>query len=106
MQGHSSSDPPRLAKLDPDFHGSEDKARRAYAIAFSFAYRDLSAGSGALLLFGAVQMTMILWGWQRGERPSLIQFAGLTLALAGVAWLVWPRVSAPPPIGWCSWPMG
>ena len=74
----------------------------AYAIAFSFAYRDLSAGSGALLLFGAVQMTMILWGWQRGERPSLIQFAGLTLALAGVAWLVWPRVSAPPPIAAAS----
>src|SRR5689334_1217425 len=39
-----------------------------YAAAFSFAYVALSAGTGALLLFGAVQVTMILWGFHRGER--------------------------------------
>ncbi|HUR27573.1 MAG TPA: DMT family transporter, partial [Planctomycetota bacterium] len=68
----------------------------AYAIAFSFAYRELSAGTGALLLFGAVQACMILWGWQRGERPIPVQVAGFALAVGGLVWLVWPRVTAPP----------
>jgi len=68
----------------------------AYAIAFSFAYRELTAGTGALLLFGAVQASMILWGWRRGERPDWIQIAGLALALGGLAWFVWPGVQAPP----------
>src|SRR6202171_5207754 len=45
----------------------------AYAAAFSFAYNILSAGTGALLLFGAVQATMILWGFRKGERLRLIQ---------------------------------
>jgi hypothetical protein len=46
----------------------------AYAAAFSFAYVDLAAGTGALLLFGAVQATMILWGFRQGERLHAIQF--------------------------------
>ena len=45
----------------------------AYAVAFSFAYRELDAGLGALLLFAAVQVTMIGWGIARGERPSTSQ---------------------------------
>src|SRR4051812_41201879 len=49
----------------------------AYAAAFSFAYRALSAGTGALLLFAAVQATMILWSWHKGERLRVLQFAGL-----------------------------
>src|SRR5207247_5854670 len=49
----------------------------AYAAAFSFAYTSLSAGTGALLLFGAVQATMILWGLRRGERLRMRQLAGL-----------------------------
>src|ERR1700716_2376173 len=49
----------------------------AYAAAFSFAYNSLSAGTGALLLFGAVQATMILWGFRKGERLRAIQLAGL-----------------------------
>ena len=67
----------------------------AYAAAFSFAYISLSAGTGALLLFGAVQATMILWGLLKGERLHLIQLAGLALALGGLIALVLPGVSAP-----------
>ena len=68
----------------------------AYAAAFSFAYNSLSAGTGALLLFGAVQATMILWGWRRGEQLRALQLFGLALALAGLVWLLSPGLSAPP----------
>ncbi|KAB2313926.1 DMT family transporter [Betaproteobacteria bacterium SCN2] len=68
----------------------------AYAAPFSFAYVSLSAGAGALLLFGAVQATMILWGWWRGERLNARQLAGLALALGGLAYLMLPGISAPP----------
>ncbi len=68
----------------------------AYAAAFSFAYTQLSAGSGALLLFGAVQTTMLLWGRYRGERSSALQSAGIALAVCGLVGLVFPGISAPP----------
>jgi drug/metabolite transporter (DMT)-like permease len=70
-----------------------------YAAAFSFAYVDLSAGTGALLLFGAVQTTMILWGLHKGERLGAIQIAGFILAVTGLVALVFPGLSAPPLIG-------
>ena len=70
-----------------------------YAAAFSFAYVGLPAGTGALLLFAAVQATMILWGFHKGERLDLIQLFGLIIALAGVVVLVFPGLSAPPLIG-------
>jgi len=66
-----------------------------YAAAFSFAYVSLSAGTGALLLFGAVQATMILWGLRRGERLRVRQLAGLALALTGLVTLLFPGLSAP-----------
>ena len=68
----------------------------AYAAAFSFAYLSLSAGTGALLLFGAVQATMILWGLRKGERLHTRQCGGLTLALGGLVALLFPGLSAPP----------
>ena len=68
----------------------------AYAAGFSFAYIDLSAATGALLLFGAVQVTMIGVGLARGERLRAPQVAGLLLALGGLVWLVLPGLSAPP----------
>src|ERR1700731_2800967 len=71
----------------------------AYAAAFSFAYNTLSAGTGALLLFGAVQATMILWGFHKGERLRIIQILGLLVALTGLVLLVFPGLSAPPLIG-------
>ncbi|MBP2297510.1 DMT family transporter [Azospirillum picis] len=71
----------------------------AYAAAFSFAYVTMTAGTGALLLFGAVQATMVLAGLKRGERLVPMQWAGLTLALAGLALLLAPGLSAPDPLG-------
>lgn len=67
-----------------------------YAAAFSFAYISLPAGTGALLLFGAVQAAMIFWGIHRGERLHAIQLAGLALALVGLVVLLFPGLSAPP----------
>jgi drug/metabolite transporter (DMT)-like permease len=67
-----------------------------YAAGFSFAYVDLSAGTGALLLFGAVQATMILGGFRKGERLDPIQIAGLTVAMIGLVVLVFPGILAPP----------
>ncbi|HEX7375033.1 MAG TPA: DMT family transporter [Steroidobacteraceae bacterium] len=68
----------------------------AYASAFSYAYVTLSAGTGALLLFGAVQATMILAALWRGERLTRMQTVGLVLALGGLVALVLPGVTAPP----------
>jgi drug/metabolite transporter (DMT)-like permease len=67
-----------------------------YAIAFSWAYTGLSAGTGALILFAAVQASMIGWGWLRGERLRSVQMLGLVLALAGLVGLLLPGLSAPP----------
>ncbi len=70
----------------------------AYAAAFSFAYRDLTAATGALLLFGAVQLSMMGWGLWRGERLRGLRLAGLLLALAGLVALLMPGLTAPPPL--------
>lgn len=67
-----------------------------YAAGFSFAYRELTASTGALLLFGAVQTTMIGYGLRRGESLGSTQLAGLLLALAGLIGLLLPGLSAPP----------
>ena len=64
----------------------------AYAAAFSFAYLRLSAGTGALLLFGAVQATMIFWGLRKGERLRVRQLVGLALAMIGLVVLVFPGI--------------
>lgn len=71
----------------------------AYAAGFSFAYTSLSAGTGALLLFGAVQATMILQGLHKGERLNTIQIVGFIVAVTGLVVLVFPGLSAPPLIG-------
>jgi drug/metabolite transporter (DMT)-like permease len=65
-----------------------------YAAAFSFAYVCLPAGTGAFLLFGAVQMTMVGYGLLRGERLCALQWFGLTTAVAGLAALVDPGAFA------------
>jgi drug/metabolite transporter (DMT)-like permease len=71
----------------------------AYAAGFSFAYLSLTAATGALLLFGAVQATMIGHGLWAGERLKWIQWTGLLLALGGLVSLLLPGLSAPPLIG-------
>jgi drug/metabolite transporter (DMT)-like permease len=70
-----------------------------YAITFSFAYLSLSAGTGALILFGSVQLTMILVALQRGERPQVMEWIGLWLALGGLVYLVFPGLAAPSWLG-------
>ncbi len=67
-----------------------------YAAAFSFAYVSLSVGTGALLLFGAVQATMIIRGLASGERLNAPQIVGFVIAVAGLVLLVLPGISAPP----------
>ena len=68
----------------------------AYAAAFSFAYISLPAGTGALLLFAAVQATMIIWGLRKGERLRARQWVGLAFAFGGLVALLFPGLSAPP----------
>ncbi|MBX3704823.1 MAG: DMT family transporter, partial [Steroidobacteraceae bacterium] len=66
---------------------------------FSFAYLSLSAGTGALILFGAVQLTMLGAGLRAGERFAPAAWAGLAAAIAGLVYLVSPGVSSPAPLG-------
>ncbi len=67
-----------------------------YAALFSLAYTTLSAGTGALLLFGAVQISMISWGLYKGERLTPLKWLGVVSAFLGLAWFVAPGVQAPP----------
>jgi drug/metabolite transporter (DMT)-like permease len=71
----------------------------AYAIGFSLAYRHVSAGTGALLLFGAVQVTMLVAGLRAGERPPRREWIGLALSLAGLVALTRPGLAQPDPSG-------
>ena len=71
----------------------------AYAAGFSFAYISLPAATGALILFGAVQATMIGHGIRAGDRLRRSQLAGFVVALAGLVGLLLPGLSAPPLIG-------
>jgi drug/metabolite transporter (DMT)-like permease len=68
----------------------------AYAIFFSFAYLNLSAGTGALILFGSVQLTMFLISLGKGERPRALEWLGLIVALGGLVYLVLPGLASPP----------
>jgi drug/metabolite transporter (DMT)-like permease len=68
-----------------------------YAVPFSFAYTRLSAGTGALILFGAVQVTMLGSAAWSGERLRSTQWVGVLVALAGLVVLVLPGLTAPPP---------
>lgn len=69
----------------------------AYAAAFSFAYLNLTAATGALLLFGAVQCTMIGFGIWKGEKLGLQKMTGIVLAVFGLVVLLLPGLSSPPP---------
>jgi len=70
----------------------------AYAAAFSFAYLGLTAATGALLLFGAVQLTMLGRAFAIGERLHARQWLGLAAASAGLVVLLLPGLQAPPPL--------
>lgn len=68
----------------------------AYAACFSFAYLGLSTATGALVLFGCVQLTMVGISLAKGTRPRPIEWIGLVVALGGLVYLVLPGLSAPP----------
>ena len=70
-----------------------------YSIPFSYAYGLLTTGTGALILFGSVQVTMMLAALAGGERPHAKQWVGLILAVAGLVYLVLPGLAAPSPLG-------
>lgn len=70
-----------------------------YAISFSFAYLSLTTGTGALILFGSVQMTMMIVALRSGEHPHILEWIGLFLALGGLVYLVFPGLSAPVLLG-------
>jgi drug/metabolite transporter (DMT)-like permease len=67
-----------------------------YAAAFSWAYRDLTAATGALLLFGAVHATMLTAGLAGGERLRPAGWVGVVVGLSGLVALLWPGLTAPP----------
>ena len=70
-----------------------------YAVCFSFAYIDLDTGTGALILFGAVQLTMILMSVLSGNRLSLYEVLGFLVAFLGFIYLILPSISTPSVMG-------
>lgn len=70
-----------------------------YAIAFSFAYISLDTGTGALVLFGAVQMTMVFISFMRGNRMHISEWVGILIAVTGFVYLVLPSVTTPTFLG-------
>lgn len=93
-----------LVRLIGKHDGSAEGSWRAafalfvYAGAFSYAYIRLTTGTGALLLFGVVQATMIGWSVRRGERMRPVAWAGLIMAVAGLVTLTLPGLTAPDPL--------
>lgn len=67
----------------------------AYAILFSFAYVQLAAGTGALLLFGAVQLSLLVMHWWQGERFMRLEIIGIGCSVAGFVWLMLPSATRP-----------
>jgi drug/metabolite transporter (DMT)-like permease len=103
-----------FARRDPrgDLGGSWLSAAMLflYAVPFSYAYTGLTAGTGALILFGCVQATMMIVAVWSGDRPHALQWLGLALAIAGLIYLVLPGLEAPPPasaalmaVAGCAW---
>ncbi|MFH2134479.1 MAG: DMT family transporter [Pseudomonadota bacterium] len=86
-----------LQRQAPLAHGNWRSATALfiYAVALSFAYRSIDTGAGALMLFGAVQATMLIAGFIAGERMTHIQKAGFVSAMVGLVILVSPGVEAP-----------
>jgi drug/metabolite transporter (DMT)-like permease len=71
----------------------------AYALGFSYAYIELDTGTGALILFGSVQLSMIAYGLFKGERFNIWQWFGLATAFIGLLYLLWPNISTPSFVG-------
>jgi drug/metabolite transporter (DMT)-like permease len=93
-RSHSGSD-----AADPANNWPSALALAGYGVCFTLAYTRIGAGLGALTAFGAVQATMIAAGIRAGERPSWLDFGGLTVAIAGLLTLTVPGATAPPIVG-------
>jgi drug/metabolite transporter (DMT)-like permease len=99
---------PFTARSAPPADGPDHRSRGSwvaafalagYAVAFTVAYTRIGAAVGALLLFGAVQITMTGTGLVRGERPGRVDWIGVGLAIAGLAVLTLPGATAPDLLG-------
>ncbi|MGR5192300.1 DMT family transporter [Vibrio rotiferianus] len=66
-----------------------------YAALFSFAYINLATGTGALLLFGAVQLTLLAIYWGQGQQFKQLELIGIVISLFGFAWLMLPSATRP-----------
>jgi drug/metabolite transporter (DMT)-like permease len=88
-------------RAGPRVHGSWMSAALLflYAVPFSYAYGLLTAGTGALILFCVVQVTMMVGALAEGERPLVRQWGGLALAIAGLVYLLLPGLAAPSLLG-------
>lgn len=93
LQHQQNAQPQRPTTLPGD--GWSALALFIYAAGFSFAYLSMTAATGALLLFGAVQATMIAWGLYQGERLRPLQLGGFALAVAGLTALMLPGLASP-----------
>ncbi len=70
-----------------------------YAISFSFAYITLNTATGALILFGSVQITMILLSLLSGNRLHIAEWSGVIIAFTGFVYLILPSVTTPSAAG-------
>jgi len=74
-------------------------ALATYAVGFSYSYLEVGAAAGALILFGTVQLTMIIGGLLRGERPTIQQWLGWFVAVGGLVVINAPGLDPPPARG-------
>ena len=84
-------------KLRPDWIASA--LLFVYALSFSYAYLSLDTGAGALILFGAVQLTLIGISWKSGHRLKPIELTGVVVSFTGLIYLVLPTLSTPSAFG-------
>lgn len=70
-----------------------------YAVTFSYAYITLETGTGALILFGAVQLTMIVIAYGKGQRLNAFEWMGIAISFTGFISLIWPEIRTPSLLG-------
>jgi drug/metabolite transporter (DMT)-like permease len=97
IRRHNKPDSKAIAGAKGSWLGAS--ALFVYALGFSYAYVQIDTGTGALILFGSVQISMIAFGLFKGERFSLWQWLGFSFAIIGLCYLLWPTLSTPSILG-------